>query len=1098
MREGRCSGVLPLLGVGLAAWVVPMSALADSVETPYFRATSASDLEILDETRVRVLGPGAGPFDVRFELLDDWFYEDGSASPRDERLVDLTIFRKICRTDEEQAEISLWYPTNPHLRTATIEAKDFPKHHLYLYPSPEKSGVSLSETVPAWTIKERARHKSTGFVPLAVKDLKTDMVSAPAVESGVYPHGEYECTYSTSWSWPECAYGECYAQASATTVNEVHALSLEQGEASDGYRALGEKDWNIAYIGLDRTDEGKEDRSWRVMKAAITAPFEYKKEYEWKVGAPLRISGSATEESVRLVLDTKKNSEQPRPSESFMGCSLSCKARISGCHGDCAAETTVATNLTVVAVDVIIRNKFDVTEDEEETEGAYLYCVEDAPDGSWTKEGTNALCQVVFSVTPNNLPDDQLFCVEYPEGTLFECAKDKKGDKKVYSPARNSYTKKELEKKEFWLHGHERSKKFKDGGIRIVHENSGAVDVAKFTVLGRPLIVPDYNRNGMIEDDEVEVARNGTKVFRHWINDDDDGSGKESRDINVTHNIPGKGEDYNDSKVNGRCDLLDFAPLWLNLDEVLPKAMSKVERYEVMRKLKWTVESKCVNVVWTGMNRFAVNEYQTKDIKSCGETLSSIAYESSVGKANSSLGAECPDAFSNFVAGSSDAGIVLVEGTQTGDAIEVVCSYKGNVVSRGSLRCRIDSVENMYRWVNLREAVAKGQKVTLPKEPSNYPDSETDGLHYIHVHGYNVNVESARGFGAEIFKRLWQTGMNSMFTVVDWPGDDSQFKGLRKIKVDVTPHYWANVYNAFKTAPIMADVCNQLPGRKIMIGHSLGAIVVCSAVADYELECNKVVLIDGAVAVQAFNPEAYEKDMVDSDWEYMDRRHIASEWYKLFEKRKEDFRYGLNWIGRFQKINGKLINFYSSTEDVVGNSGLLQFWRLQENKKGLATQTLVKSLGLDFGGSDAGWGIPWYVLFNPFAYGPFHGLYGSYFKDITEDELIKEPPFKEFIKETERMHSTETFIIGRPGDRGEYDNLRAFLLADAIPATSYGAGGNPIFKDGTSIDMSTKCKNVPDTAEWPRKRGEWWHSDLKDVAYFFVEPLYKMILEKTR
>ena len=96
------------------------------------------------------------------------------------------------------------------------------------------------------------------------------------------------------------------------------------------------------------------------------------------------------------------------------------------------------------------------------------------------------------------------------------------------------------------------------------------------------------------------------------------------------------------------------------------------------------------------------------------------------------------------------------------------------------------------------------------------------------------------------------------------------------------------------------------------------------------------------------------------------------------------------------------------------------------------------------------------------------------------------------------MHSTETFIIGRPGDRGEYDNLRAFLLADAIPATSYGAGGNPIFKDGTSIDMSTKCKNVPDTAEWPRKRGEWWHSDLKDVAYFFVEPLYKMILEKTR
>ena len=61
MREGRCSGVLPLLGVGLAAWVVPMSALADSVETPYFRATSASDLEILDRRVSVSWGREPGP-----------------------------------------------------------------------------------------------------------------------------------------------------------------------------------------------------------------------------------------------------------------------------------------------------------------------------------------------------------------------------------------------------------------------------------------------------------------------------------------------------------------------------------------------------------------------------------------------------------------------------------------------------------------------------------------------------------------------------------------------------------------------------------------------------------------------------------------------------------------------------------------------------------------------------------------------------------------------------------------------------------------------------------------------------------------------------
>ena len=110
----------------------------------------------------------------------------------------------------------------------------------------------------------------------------------------------------------------------------------------------------------------------------------------------------------------------------------------------------------------------------------------------------------------------------------------------------------------------------------------------------------------------------------------------------------------------------------------------------------------------------------------------------------------------------------------------------------------------MYRWLGLRRACRQDDvSGRSTAEPQNLPDDETSGPHFVFVHGYNVSAQSARGWAAEIFKRLWQAGARSKFTAVDWYGDDSQL--YVPIKGKVSPSYYVNVEHAFMTAEAMKN-----------------------------------------------------------------------------------------------------------------------------------------------------------------------------------------------------------------------------------------------------------------------------------------------------
>ncbi len=96
------------------------------------------------------------------------------------------------------------------------------------------------------------------------------------------------------------------------------------------------------------------------------------------------------------------------------------------------------------------------------------------------------------------------------------------------------------------------------------------------------------------------------------------------------------------------------------------------------------------------------------------------------------------------------------------------------------------------------------------------------GVDVFLLHGFGVLEPRARGWGAETFKRLWQSGSNARFWMVTWNGDAGVVSGF---------NYQGNVYNAFLTAPTLAAYVNTHgTGSKVVMAHSLGNMVVSSAI----------------------------------------------------------------------------------------------------------------------------------------------------------------------------------------------------------------------------------------------------------------------------
>jgi len=602
-----------------------------------------------------------------------------------------------------------------------------------------------------------------------------------------------------------------------------------------------------------------------------------------------------------------------------------------------------------------------------------------------------------------------------------------------------------------------------------------AEDVAtqRITAVNPPLI-PDMNLDGYIDDADIAEYIKG-RLFRYWFNEDTVKGDYDGHIPDYTRNAA-------DSIVNGRYDLVNLFAAKLDLKPFIDAWGTSVS-FELSSYGEDAMRYCSVDVNPSEAGKIYTDETFTRNSNEPlhSAPLTVLQYDGISIDPSELLGEGNAPGVLAFEAAAAHENVTLK--VKLGD--ETILSFP--------MPISISSVKEMYRWLNIRSVCGgTGGESSRLYEPDNLPDSECDGRHFVFVHGYNVNPADARKWGDQMFKRLRLSGSKSMFTAVNWKGDESQFSLMFSDK-QISPDYYVNVKNAFRSAPALVQAFRDLPGEKVMLAHSLGNMLVSSAAKDHGLTYSKYYMLNAAVPMEAYDVDADAAAMLDPEWINVPVSYRASDWSKLFPA--NDFRASLSWRGRFAGIANS-INCYSPTEDVLANAEVGQLalsggaWKIQEFTKGTTVWHELNSLPfLDLNvACEGGWGVNTYYSLNPLWYVYQYGFTEKAKNDLAREDAIMHPLFTPFRSESEAMHSTNLFTIA---DATYREELRAKFLGDAIPATSFAAGAN---FTGGGLKNHNMHDDIP-LDGWPRDQLEWLHSDLKDVSYFYVFKLFNYFLQ---
>ena len=614
-------------------------------------------------------------------------------------------------------------------------------------------------------------------------------------------------------------------------------------------------------------------------------------------------------------------------------------------------------------------------------------------------------------------------------------------------------------------------------------------------------IVPDYDRNGIINlNDYGHITTNNP--FRFWINDTSESGDIASggNDIPVPSSQQTGSENLYQTQVMGREDLINYFPLYFDISKLVSLLPPGQYSY-------WLSQANNgVHMVYTSLvpsqvggfltNSNVVSSYMNAPktlVPSWGVCLSN-SWVSSIGDTNTA------------------GGVLLFDGIAktTNPLVLSVFNSSNQQMARIEFPLSIDVIGNMYRTINLRGVTATPGSTDIPTStgvPSNYPDDRRNGKMVVFVHGFNVDEPGATSWFGEAFKRLYQSGANSMFTGVLFNGNANG--------VD----FWQNVENAFVTAPQFASRVNALPGSPTtVIAHSLGNIVVSSAINDSGLNIDHYIMLDAAMPMEAFDPSTFNQgqntNMVNQAYNGYNTNLWASYWWTLFPS--TDKRSQLTWLNRFPNVVGQ-VNFYSSGEEVLENGiagdvtlgvgttlgttlesllplGITAYtpfaWYIQEETKGTfggGVLMSVKSLNALLNEiPQGGWG--------------FNTNWGSF---NSNGVVVYTPPTQTNQLQTNPFFTpfTDSNLTGTYGNaEASISSVRATVLGKAIPALSYAVGANGFGKTvlniSTNSDMTTQMEDG-----WPQSRlannqrlNRWFHSDAKDVAYPFTHQLWQNIV----
>ena len=158
------------------------------------------------------------------------------------------------------------------------------------------------------------------------------------------------------------------------------------------------------------------------------------------------------------------------------------------------------------------------------------------------------------------------------------------------------------------------------------------------------------------------------KKLRMWVNDDADKSDSEDAPVDIPKQ---SSADCNDDHVNGRRDLVDFFPMWLNISSFAPWLSGG----QVGVRLSHA--DSAINIVWTKLGNLEAGQFHREDVGECGPNLNQSAYEATVTPVTAA-GIEVPQSFIDMILVNPSKGIVMMEATIGSAPIVIPPTAAGN------------------------------------------------------------------------------------------------------------------------------------------------------------------------------------------------------------------------------------------------------------------------------------------------------------------------------------------------------------------------------------------------------------------------------------
>lgn len=603
----------------------------------------------------------------------------------------------------------------------------------------------------------------------------------------------------------------------------------------------------------------------------------------------------------------------------------------------------------------------------------------------------------------------------------------------------------------------------------------------------------DLDRDGYIA---IGEGSGSDAPFHWWINDDDD-----EGDWQAGKDTPRSGRpDWSTPRIDGLRDLVDFFPAYLDCGLLYQMHGQQEGRYEV-RCLGGGLEAYAVGLPPEDAGAL----HRLKDEKIFGDWFDVPLEEAE--PMGLSSGQWVPLSVEHLYRMSVDdvsgAALLIFEGLKAGTfTLELRVTTLHGEVHLARRTVVISHVESMYR-----ELMA-GSGVSQMAEPRGLPDAGLERGWTVFVHGYNVPTHAARGWNAEMFKRLHALGSRRKFVGVNWPGAT----GL---------DYHAAVQRALLSGRSLgAQAAGSIRGGEVvLIAHSLGNAVAGEAIARGGWKPDKYYMVNAAVPAEAYLAEdpdpAQAFHMTDVQWRGYERRLHASSWHALFPR--HDYRSKFGWSGTFSDLprSVQVINAYSEGEDVtncpedVDSASLLSalingrdysngVWKTQELLKGVP---MTRSLGTLFmRRSQAGWDFNerWkgrYVLNGVREPGGYHlRMTPEEAACLTDEQLRAQPFFDRFLWDW--LHDP------RPRrSNGSQQELAMFtdVLARGVPARSYAAGCHAMAVKLVA-DLNLESEGRIPAMGWPqdghegvKKAGRWLHSDFRNAALPYVHPFFRQL-----